>query len=421
MMKILWFTNVPLPAVKEKAGIKNGGSGHWMTRLAEELNKFDGIQLAVVTSCAGVEDLSFTQDKIVYYLLGQPKRFSILRYRPVDIQKAAICLQEFKPDVVHIHGTERYYGMLKMLGHIQVPEIISLQGILGPYSTYTNWFGALSPIQILSSTRVYELLLGSSLIWRYRNIRKAAIREREMCKYTDAFLGRTDWDSSWAHVLNPKAKYFHVGEILRKEFLEAQWDISKVKRHSLLFTNAGHPRRGTDVLLEAVKILKRDIPDIELRLAGHISPRSGYGRFLHKLIKKSGLADCVKLLGYLNASEMTKELAATHVFAIASFIENSPNSLAEAMMVGVPCVASYVGGIPSMIENRQTGLLFPAGDANWLAESIRSVFADDLLASRLGAAARQVARQRHRPDLVVSQLIEAYRQVLLTDNMARGR
>ena len=416
-MKVLWFTNVPLPAVMKKAGLKKAGSGHWMTRLAEELNKFDDIQLAVVTSYAGVEDLSFTQDKIVYYLLGQPKRFSILRYRPIDIKKAAICLQEFRPDVIHIHGTERYYGMLKMLGHIQVPVIISLQGILGPYSTYSNWFGSLSPTQVLLSTRLSELLMGLGLLWGYKEIRKAAIREREMCKYTDAFLGRTQWDASLAHMLNPKAKYFHVGEILRNEFLESKWDISKVKRHSILFTNAGHPRRGTEVLLEAVKILKRDIPDIQLRLAGHISTRSGYGRFLRKLIKESGLADCVNLLGYLNASEMTQELSAAHVFAIASYLENSPNTLAEAMVVGVPCVASYVGGIPSMIENRQTGLLFPAGDANWLAESIRSVFEDDLLASRLGTEARQVAQQRHCPNLVVSQLVEAYRQVLLNVNM----
>ncbi|HYA14500.1 MAG TPA: glycosyltransferase family 4 protein, partial [Syntrophales bacterium] len=298
-----------------------------------------------------------------------------------------------------------------------VPVIISLQGILGPYSTYSNWFGSLSPTQVLLSTRLPELLMGLGLLWGYKEIRKAAIREREMCKYTDAFLGRTQWDASLAHMLNPKAKYFHVGEILREEFLQSQWEISKIKRHSILFTNAGHPRRGTEVLLEAIKILKRDIPDIQLRLSGHISPRSGYGRFFRKLIKESGLADCVNLLGYLNASEMAEELTATHVFAIASYIENSPNTLAEAMMVGVPCVASYVGGIPSMIENRQTGLLFPAGDANWLAESIRSVFEDDLLASRLGTEARQVAQQRHCPNLVVSQLVEAYRQVLLNVNM----
>ena len=109
---------------------------------------------------------------------------------------------------------------------------------------------------------------------------------------------------------------------------------------------------------------------------------------------------------------MASELCRSHVFAISSYIENSPNSLCEAMQVGLPCVASYAGGIPSLVEQRRTGLLFPVGDAPLLADSIMRIFRDDGLACRLGAAARAEASERHAPERVLSQLLDAYNNVI---------
>ena len=70
---------------------------------------------------------------------------------------------------------------------------------------------------------------------------------------------------------------------------------------------------------------------------------------------------------------MARELTRSHAFVISSYIENSPNSLAEAMLVGMPCVASFVGGIPSMVDDGRTGLLYPVDDVALLAAQIRQV------------------------------------------------
>ena len=79
-------------------------------------------------------------------------------------------------------------------------------------------------------------------------------------------------------------------------------------------------------------------------------------------------------MGYLDGDAMVRELLRTHVFAITSYIENSANSLAEAMMVGMPCIASFVGGLPSMIHDNDTGLLYPVEDVPLLANKIRRIF-----------------------------------------------
>jgi glycosyltransferase involved in cell wall biosynthesis len=412
-MKVLWFTNVPLPSVVQRLGLSpEGFGGHWMATLAEALKNCPDLQLAVATAFPGLRDQTFVRENVRYYSIGQPPRFPTFRMRPEDLRRAVACVEDFQPDLIHLHGTERFYGLIKARHQVPAPAIASLQGILGPYAQYNNYFGALSPRQILSSTSVIEFLARRGLLWGYRDIRHAARREREICCHLDGFLGRTRWDAAWARILNPQARYFYVGEILRPEFGQSAWDLSQVDRHTIIYTNAGHPRRGTEVLLEAVRLLQRDFPDVRLRLAGRISPRSGYGRFLNRLIQQLGLEQHVDFLGFLNAVQMSRALLSAHVFAITSFIENSPNSLAEAMMVGMPCVASYTGGIPDMVEHRQTGLLFPVGDAALLADSIKIIFSDDNLATRWGRNANQAALQRHSPELVVAQLLTAYQQIL---------
>jgi glycosyltransferase involved in cell wall biosynthesis len=223
-------------------------------------------------------------------------------------------------------------------------------------------------------------------------------------------MGRTAWDRAHLRSVNPSAKYYHVGEILRRDFKEYCWNISRCERHTVVYTNAGEPRRGVEVLLRALQIIQRHIPDAKLRLGG-VGDRRGYHRFLRRTIAESGLSKSVELLGYMDGSAMSKELSRAHVFATASYADNSPNSLCEAMQVGLPCVATYVGGIPSLIKDRQTGLLFPAGDAPVLAEAISQVFRDDDFAIGLGRAARIEASERHAPQRVVTQLLNAYGDV----------
>src|SRR5581483_2952640 len=101
-----------------------------------------------------------------------------------------------------------------------------------------------------------------------------------------------------------------------------------------------------------------------------------YDRFLRRRISGAALDSSIRHLGFLDADAMAGELRRAHVFALPSFMENSSNSLCEAMQVGLPCVASYAGGVPSLIEHGRTGLLFPPGDAPLLAEYIARIFRD---------------------------------------------
>lgn len=83
---------------------------------------------------------------------------------------------------------------------------------------------------------------------------------------------------------------------------------------------------------------------------------SGYGKYLRDLIYKNGLEDKVTVLGSLSDVQMKEAYLRSHVFACPSALENSPNSLGEAMLLGLPCVASRTGGIPDMAEDGTSAL-----------------------------------------------------------------
>jgi len=211
-------------------------------------------------------------------------------------------------------------------------------------------------------------------------------------------------------VINPQATYYTVGELLRQPFWVSRWRLEKCQRHRVIFTNAGHLRKGAEVLLDVIPSLKRDYPDFQVCMAGNISHRSGYGRYIRRRLRSLG--DNVVELGALNAKEMAAELVRSHVFISPSFIDNSPNALCEAQLVGMPVISTYNGGVPSLVENGKTGLFFPTGDAPTLAAKLREVFKNDDLAQQLGSQARETAQQRHAPDSVIEGLTQAYKDVL---------
>lgn len=411
-MRVLWFTNVPLPQVAAAARLGTSGGGHWMSELFRAVAGTPGLSLGVATAFPGLRDMIFDQDGATFYATGQNRRAATFAGTRTELEKCAAMVREFKPDLVHFHGSERFFGLLKAEGMVQAPAVLSLQGLLGPCSQWRTFFGSLTPWEIARSIRLVEIPLRLGLAWQYYDMRRGARNERRILASVEGFLGRTAWDEAYARALNPRAFYCTVGEIMRAPFYETHWSPDRCEPHTLIYTHAGHPIRGTPNLLAAAALLRAEFPALRLRLAGIVSERGGYGRFLRRRVRELGLGDCVEFLGQLDGSALARELARANAFVTTSWLENSPNSLAEAMLVGMPCVASRVGGISSMVEEGRTGLLYGAGDVALLAAQIARVFREPETAARLGAAAREIALERHDPALVAGQLMTAYRRAL---------
>ena len=105
-------------------------------------------------------------------------------------------------------------------------------------------------------------------------------------------------------------------------------------------------------------------------------------------------------------------MSKSHVYVMSSVIENSPNSFAEAMAIGMPCVISYQGGVPDMAIDDKEALFFRNDDPALLAWKIKQVFDNDELALSLSKNAQIRARENHDPKKNTEKLVGIYKQML---------
>jgi glycosyltransferase involved in cell wall biosynthesis len=399
-----------MPAVDQRFGRNTKGSGYWMIALLESLCEQGNIELGVATACPGLVDEWFEQGGIRYFVIGQPRNFAPGKHRKCDLTKSVGIAKQFHPDLIHVHGTERFYGLLGARNLVDYPVSVSIQGILN--AIVKKALADLTWHEIIKSHSILEILrLRGPLPSRFR-FKKLAVREMEIFKGNRYFMGRTKWDRKWVERINPTAHYFKVNEMLRQPFFHSEWKLENCRKHTIIFTNATSPLRGVSTILKAIVKIRNEYPNVQLRIAGRLSKKSGYGRFLFSKINKMGLKDFVDFLGFLGVDELVKTMCRSHVFVIASYVENSPNSLSEAQLLGMPCIASETGGIPSLVSDGRTGLLFQPGNAETLANRLKQLFSNDNLTSSLGSCAREEALTRHSKHTVFEQLSDAYNNIL---------
>ena len=328
-MRILWLCNICPPAVAAALGQSYSVREGWLTGA---LNRFlaedgDSMQLAVCFPAEG--ELAGLQKKIPLKEFktdhtGGPyreKEVSVYGFRE-DLKRPEVydcgmeerfqeILEDFRPDLVHIFGTEfpHALAMVKSFGR---PEriLVGIQGLVGKCA---KSYMADLPAQVQG---------------------KATFRD-----------------------------------ILRKDSLRQQQEKLKI---------------------------------------------SGYGKYLRDLIYKNGLEDKVTVLGSLSDVQMKEAYLKSHVFACPSALENSPNSLGEAMLLGLPCVAARTGGIPDMAEDGTSALFFEKGDVHGLAGCIIRIFRNEELARELSEGARDRALRNHDGNENYRRMMEIYHEILET-------
>ena len=284
------------------------------------------------------------------------------------------------------------------------------------------------PYRVQRSVTFRDWYRRDTLQDQQKKFRLRAKNEEKALKLTAHITGRTTFDREATQEINEEAVYHPMNETLRAPFYRGQWDVSKVERHSIFLSQGDYPLKGFHYMLEAMPLILEKFPDAHLYVAGSSiigggrssSGRkypmalkiSAYGKYLRGLIRKGHLQDKVTMLGRLTAQQMKEQYLKSNVFVCPSIMENSPNSVCEAMLLGMPVVSAKVGGVPDLISDGEEGILFPGGKVDELAEGVKTVFYDDELAMTLGGYARRRAKQVHNPDTNFKRLIGIYRSMM---------
>lgn len=411
-MKLLWLCNMMPGKVKEKISGKAVSGGLWVDHVLADLRQ-QALNIHILCPGDGVRGELDEKCRYATFREGLP-----YVYMPELENRFREELKTFQPDVIHIWGTE-YGHTLAMVNAAETLGllekcVISIQGLC---SVYAGHYAEGVPYRVQRRATFRDIVRRDNILQQQKKFSRRGELEVEALKKVRHVIGRTGWDFACTEQINPNRVYHFCNETLREPFYEGKWRYEACGKHRIFASSCAYPVKGFHYLLEALAEVRKTYPDATLAVPGKSYLKTawirqeGYHKYLAELTQKYGLEDGIEFLGSLSAEEMKAEFLKANVFVLPSTIENSPNSLGEAMLLGVPCVSSDVGGVTDLMTHREEGYVYQPSAAYMLAHYIKAVFAMEAEAEKLGAAAQNHAAQTHDPAKNLQTLMEIYQSL----------
>jgi len=410
-MKVLWFSNTP-GLGKEYLKMNVFGEG-WISALQSEIENSPEVELGFVfysdqaippfqfnnTNYFPVQKIANTPGKRFLYRLT-----SKIEYRE-NVDAFVRIVEEFKPDIIHIQGTENPFGLIsKQVKNI--PIVISIQGNLSAYTS--RYFAGMKMPDWLTQIKAgYPYPQMDYALWK-----KRVDVEKEILSDATYVLGRTHWDRRICRILAPRATYFHLEELMREKFYHAKWQQPANPSPVFFTTSSGAFYKGLETLIESARLLTSVPFNFTWKVAG-LSETDSVVKLIKRITSAPPFSQIqIELLGRLSEDELIGQMKAADIYVQVSHIENSPNSLCEAMLLGMPIIASFAGGTSSLIDDGKTGILVQDGDPYVLAGALMELANNKEKALQMGAAAMNISHQRHNAQQITSALVKTYADII---------
>ncbi len=418
-MRVLWICNFIPPILAQSLYRKAGNKEGWVTGMMSALLKEDEVTFGVAFPVGKDEKVSGKADGISYYGFHEDGLKAENYVASLEAELGYIC-EAFSPDVIHTFGTEfpHTLALLKQKEWCK-RTLVHLQGLMVPCGEV---YEAGLPKDVVERATFRDLLKRDAIWQQKEKFLQRGKNETAALKLAMHVAGRTEFDRTYVEKVNPSATYYMLNETLRPTFYGPVWERDKITPHRIFASQGNYPLKGIHFMIEAMAEIRKKYEDAHLFVAGDkitgyetLKEKlkiSSYGKYLRELIAKYHLEDAITFLGSINGKRMLLEFQQSEVFALTSVLENSPNSLGEAMILGMPCVATNVGGVPSLAEDGKEVLLCQKEDAKDLAEKIIKVFDDPGSADAMGQQARSRAQRIHDPKANYKMLHWIYESIL---------
>lgn len=414
-MKVLWLCNIILPAAAKQMGVEASSKEGWLSGLADVVlanQKKNGIDLSVAFPMGNIcveekhcentpqgewpqgrsihwkeDGRSTIEERIIrgqaalgeacFHYYGFPEDTRNPEKYDESLEPVLKKIVDMvRPDVVHCFGTE-YPHTLAMCRILPEKDKL-LVGLQGLCTLCAKAYFSDLPEKVIYSATLRDYLRKDTLLQQQEKFRIRGNREREIIRLAGNVTGRTDWDRQSAENWNPNARYHKMNETLRPEFYGPVWAEDQCIPHSIFLSQGDYPLKGLHYMLLALPEILVRYPDAKVYVAGNSLVNyktlkeklkiSAYGKYLRELLRAGALEEKVIFLGKLDAVQMLDRYLKSSVFVCPSALENSPNSLGEAMLLGMPCVSASVGGITSIFTGGEDGVLYEghilSGDAD---------------------------------------------------------
>ena len=385
--------------------VKNSGS--WIEALEKIFKKYlPDVELAITFEHPD-EVFKVNSDRVTYYPIhiqrtSSPKKnYELLHPHYLKV------IEDFRPDIIHCFGTERWhYGLLAK--EVNIPFVIHIMGFMNIYDPmdeivlhkhdYIKYFNY-NPLKYLIHKREYKTKQENQEL------------ERGVMTANKYFMGRTEWDKNIVKYYSPGSIYYHCEEAIREEIYNAsvKWSFHPRKKIRLITIGNAGSLKGNEMMLRTAWLLKNQFHfDFEWFYTSNEYTLSFFENVVG--IKHDDVD--IKLIGRLNASEIAKQLADADFYIHPAIIDNSPNTVCEAQLIGTPIISTNAGGIPSLIEDGKTGFLYPYSEPHALAFKIMNLAGQKKQLEQISENEKQVSLRRHHPENIAKQIKQIYSQIV---------
>lgn len=417
MLRVLWFANTPANA-DEFLHDELKTTGGWLKALDKELQKKVNLYVAFFSS----DNEPFKYKNTTYYPIKIKisffnkvlRKLFNFRRKEYELNEYLRIINEIQPDIIHIHGTELTYG--EIIGQTTIPIVVSIQGNITVYRH--KYFSGIEEryLRYIFSKQniIRSFLFGNALLLTYKLFNSQCENEKRYLAKCTNIIGRTDWDRRISCILAPNRKYFHCDEILRDSFYLNQWIKTENKNPIIHTTTDNSLYKGLETVCYALNLLHTSGYNVEWRIAG-VNSNDLIVSLVKRKLKKNYPTIGLIFLGNLNEDQLVRKMLEADIYIMPSHIENSPNSLCEAMILGMPCIATFTGGTGALLLDKEEGILIQDGDPWVMAGAIVELSLDSKRATILGQKARKRALFRHNKEKIVKELVLIYDKITNKD------
>ncbi len=389
-LKVAWISFFPiewLPDLpKELRHLPRQHPATWQRVLLEEFQTQPQLRVEVIVVRKHFpRHFSFERGNIRFHCLKVPagaRALTLFWWETILIRRRLHCIG---PDLVHAWGSER--GAALVASRLGYPYMVSMQGLLEWYATQVD-VGRLGRFEA--------------------RLERVALRRASIVTTESTFA------VSWLKSQYPHLDVHQVEHAPNRLFHRVL--RSPVTRPiQFLFVGMMSSIKGTDLLLRALDAL-RDEMDFRLTIVGAALPQ-----FITQLKASTSHAlwERIKITAGLSSEQVAGEMARTTMVLFPTRADTSPNSVKEAVVAGVPVVASAVGGIVDYVRPGRNGLLFPAGDLPEFIKAVRAAVNHPLFGrGTVEAAVLEEMRQYLSPQLMGQRIWAAYRSCLAQKQVA---
>ena len=418
-MRVLIMGSPTASALKCFSGNDFISGGGWVENLISNLSIKDDLELYVCFYYDYVEKVEKKFFNGVYYFALPIRVNGLKSCNEKMVKDLENMYKQIAPDIVHIIGTEREHNLKLLEIATSRRTIISITGLVNFCSIH--YYGGIEEKKFKIRS-IGDLIRHSGPIAEKKLFQKYGKSEVELIKKANYVTGRTTWDYACVKQINSKIDYTYCGEILNKVFYNNTWEISKIEKYRIFVRQASYPLKGFHKLIEALPIILRFFPKTEIYVAGpnildkttlkSRLKQTTYAKYLIRQLKKFNIPlNKLHFTGPLNAEGMLYQYLKANVFVLPSIIENSPNSLGEAMLLGMPCVSSCVGGVQDMVRDKCDAFIYPYDEPYMMAYYICQILSNDKLAESMGKNARENAMKRFDINNTINITYDLYSKV----------